>query len=244
MRILLTILAVLTLAPMIASAEENKRVYRWVDEDGVVHFGDSVPAEYADIERQVVNEHGVTVEVLRGKMTAEEIAEEQRLQKLAERIEREIGAGTYRVYVDSAPVLEKPLAQKAGLGWIGKHTNLIAREAGSWFFLGEIYTDLDLPVDEPQADHCGTCTRCIDICPTRAIIGPYKLDARRCVSYLTIELRGSMPRERRADVDDWVLGCDICQEVCPWNRKVEPDAGAEFRAGGGQHDAQPGQLCL
>jgi epoxyqueuosine reductase len=150
-----------------------------------------------------------------------------RLQKLADRITREIGDFGYRAFVDSAPVLEKALARDAGLGWIGKHTCLINRRAGSWFFLGELYTDLPLPTDTPETDHCGTCVRCIEVCPTRAIVGPQQLDARRCISYLTIELRGSIPVELRPLIGNRIYGCDDCQLVCPWNkfasRSVEPD---------------------
>lgn len=142
----------------------------------------------------------------------------KRLQQLAERIGREVGPHGHRVFTDSAPVLEKALAERAGLGWIGKHTNLVNRHAGSFFFLGEIYTSLPLPVDEPVRDHCGSCAACIDICPTRAIVAPYRLDARRCVSYLTIELRGPIPEEFRAALGNRVYGCDDCQLVCPWNR--------------------------
>ncbi len=141
-----------------------------------------------------------------------------RLHALAERIEDEVGGFGYRVFVDSAPVLEKALAEKAGLGWIGKHTNLINRRAGSWFFLGEIYTDLPLPVDVPAKESCGSCTACLQICPTQAIIAPYRLDARRCISYLTIELRGSIPVEFRTAIGNRVYGCDDCQLICPWNR--------------------------
>ncbi len=142
----------------------------------------------------------------------------QRLQRLAERITEAVGTHTYRVFTDSAPVLEKPLAEQAGLGWIGKHTNLLDRSAGSWFFLGEIYTDLPLPVDEPLPAHCGRCTACIDVCPTRAITAPYRLDARRCISYLTIEHRGAIPLELRPLLGNRIYGCDDCQLVCPWNR--------------------------
>ena len=142
----------------------------------------------------------------------------RRLQRLSERIRREVGEFGYRVFVDSAPVLEKPLARDAGLGWIGKHTNLLSRDAGSWFFLGEIYTDLPLPVDEPVTDHCGTCRACIDVCPTGAITAPYELDARRCISYLTIELRDSIPEEFRAAIGNRIYGCDDCQLFCPWNK--------------------------
>lgn len=142
----------------------------------------------------------------------------QRLQKLANQIAVTIQPFGYRVFVDSAPVLEKPLAEKAGLGWIGKHTNLIHPRAGSWFFLGEIYTDLALPIDTPMQDHCGRCHACLDCCPTRAIIAPYQLDARRCISYLTIEHRGSIPIELRSLLGNRIYGCDDCQRVCPWNR--------------------------
>jgi epoxyqueuosine reductase len=143
----------------------------------------------------------------------------QRLQRLADRIEEDVGPFGYRAFVDSAPVLEKALANHAGLGWIGKHTNLINRRAGSWFFLGELYTDLPLPIDAPeQADHCGTCRACIDVCPTGAIVAPYELDARKCISYLTIELRGPIPEELRPLIGNRIYGCDDCQLVCPWNR--------------------------
>ncbi len=142
----------------------------------------------------------------------------KRLQGLALRISELTGGFGYRVFVDSAPVLEKPLAQKAGLGWIGKHTNVINKQAGSWFFLGEIYTDLPLPADPPAEDHCGSCSACIDICPTRAIVAPYQLDARLCISYLTIEHRGSIPTSLRPLLGNRIYGCDDCQLVCPWNR--------------------------
>ena len=143
----------------------------------------------------------------------------QRLQKLATKMSEAIGDFGYRVFVDSAPVMEKPIAEKAGLGWMGKHTNLIHRDAGSWFFLGEIYTDLPLPVNEGVSEnHCGTCQACIEVCPTRAIIGPYELDARRCISYLTIEHRGSFAEELRIKMGNRIYGCDDCQLVCPWNK--------------------------
>lgn len=141
-----------------------------------------------------------------------------RLQKLADLIRDEIGEFGHRVFVDSAPVLEKALAEKAGLGWIGKHSNLINRKAGSWFFLGEIYTDLPLPVDQPATEHCGACRACLDICPTQAIVAPYQVDARRCISYLTIELHGSIPEELRPLIGNRIYGCDDCQLICPWNR--------------------------
>ena len=150
-----------------------------------------------------------------------------RLQKLADLIAARIGPFGYRAFTDSAPVLEKALARNAGLGWIGKHTNLLSRDAGSWFFLGELYTDLPLPLDARASAHCGTCTRCIEICPTQAIVAPHELDARRCISYLTIELRGSIPEELRPLIGNRIYGCDDCQLVCPWNKFArvsdEPD---------------------
>ena len=140
------------------------------------------------------------------------------LQKLADRIAERIGPFGHRVFVDSGPVLEKALARNAGLGWIGKHTNLIARDAGSWFFLGELYTDLPLPADAPASGHCGTCSACMPACPTGAIVAPWKLDARRCISYLTIELDGAIPVELRPLLGNRIYGCDDCQLVCPWNK--------------------------
>lgn len=141
-----------------------------------------------------------------------------RLQKLAEQVQAEIGPFGHRAFVDSAPVLERALARNAGLGWIGKHTCLIDRHGGSWFFLGELYVDLPLPVDTPASAHCGTCTRCIDICPTRAIVAPHRLDARRCIAYLTIEHDGPIPEDMRAPIGNRIFGCDDCQLVCPWNK--------------------------
>ena len=159
-----------------------------------------------------------------------------RMQALAERIGREVGAFRHRVFIDSAPVMEVELARKAGLGWRGKHTLLLNREAGSYFFLGEIYTDLPLPVDGPQEEHCGTCRKCIDVCPTRAIIGPYQLDARRCISYLTIEHKGPIPEELRPLIGNRVYGCDDCQMICPWNRFASPSAEPDFAVRNGLDD--------
>jgi epoxyqueuosine reductase len=152
-----------------------------------------------------------------------------RLAQLADRIAKAAGTAGYRAFTDSAPVLEKALARDAGLGWIGKHTNLLDRHDGSWFFLGEIYTDLPLPVDAPVSAHCGTCTACIDVCPTQAIVAPYELDARRCISYLTIELDGSIPEKFRAAMGNRIYGCDDCQLVCPWNRYAKVTAEPDFR---------------
>jgi epoxyqueuosine reductase len=153
-----------------------------------------------------------------------------RLQKLAERIAAEIGPFGHRVFVDSAPVLERALARNAGLGWIGKHTCLIDRDGGSWFFLGEIYVDIALPTDPPATAHCGTCTRCIDVCPTRAIVAPHRLDARRCISYLTIEHEGPIDPELRPLMGNRIFGCDDCQLVCPWNKFANRTDEPDFRA--------------
>lgn len=151
------------------------------------------------------------------------------LQQLAEDLSARIGPFGFRVCVDSAPVLEKALARNAGLGWIGKHTNLISRDAGSYFFLGEILTDLPLPVDEPASAHCGTCSACIPACPTQAIVAPYKLDARRCISYLTIENKGAIPVELRPALGNRIYGCDDCQLVCPWNKFARAAAHPDFK---------------
>lgn len=152
----------------------------------------------------------------------------KRLSRLAGKIQEIVGPFGHRVFVDSAPVLEKPIAEKAGLGWIGKHTNLINRHAGSWFFLGELYTDLPLPVDDAATGHCGSCRACIDVCPTKAIVAPYELDARRCISYLTIELKESIPVEFRKAIGNRIYGCDDCQLFCPWNKFAEPTAEGDF----------------
>ena len=156
-----------------------------------------------------------------------------RLQKLCDRMRAEAGAFGYRVFADSAPVMEVELAAGAGIGWRGKHTLLLSRDAGSWFFLGEIYCDLPLPVDGPAGEHCGRCTKCIEICPTQAIRAPYRLDARRCISYLTIEHKGAIPQELRAPIGNRVYGCDDCQLVCPWNSFAKPSAEEDFGARNG-----------
>jgi epoxyqueuosine reductase len=163
--------------------------------------------------------------VLRGK-----------LQRLAERMTAAVGSFRYRVFTDSAPVLEVALAAKAGLGWRGKHTLLLTRHAGSFFFLGEIYTDLPLPVGAPAREHCGSCHACLDACPTGAIVAPYELDARRCISYLTIELKGSIPEALRPLIGNRVYGCDDCQLVCPWNRYAQPSTEPDFAVRNGLDD--------
>ena len=169
--------------------------------------------------------------VLRGK-----------LQKLADHIQSEIGEFSYRVFTDSAPVLEVALARKAGLGWRGKHTLLLNRDAGSFFFLGEIYTNLPLPVDSDTSEHCGTCTQCIDICPTKAIVAPYQLDARRCISYLTIEHKGAIPIEFREAMGNRIYGCDDCQLVCPWNKYAQLAAEPDFQIRHQLDDVTLGEL--
>lgn len=154
----------------------------------------------------------------------------KRLQQLAEKITAAIGPFGYRAFVDSAPVMEKPLARKAGLGWMGKNTLILNRKAGSWFFLGELFVDLPLPVDAPQdRDHCGKCSACLDVCPTQAFVGERVLDARRCISYLTIELKGAIPVELRSLMGNRVFGCDDCQLVCPWNRFAKPTQEDDFK---------------
>lgn len=164
-----------------------------------------------------------------------------KLQKLCEKIEAELihyqtGDFEYRVFTDSAPVLEVALAEKAGLGWRGKHTLLINKDRGSWFFLGEIYTNLPLAIDTPASNHCGTCTSCISVCPTQAIVAPYEVDARRCISYLTIELKGSIPVELRPLIGNRVYGCDDCQLFCPWNKFAEITKQPDFAVRNGLDD--------
>ena len=165
-----------------------------------------------------------------------------RLAKLTDRIREEIAEFDGRVFTDSAPVMEVALAQKSGLGWRGKHTLLLSREHGSWFFLGEIYLNLPLPVDAPQQDHCGTCSKCIEICPTKAIIAPYRLDARRCIAYLTIELKGTIPIELRPLIGNRIYGCDDCQLMCPWNSFAQTTVEPDFAARHGLDDISLAEL--
>jgi epoxyqueuosine reductase len=160
-----------------------------------------------------------------------------KLQALADRMTSELGPLHYRVFTDSAPVMEVSLAAKSGLGWRGKHTLLLSRDAGSMFFLGELFVSLPLAHDEPTSAHCGTCERCIEICPTRAIVGPYQLDARRCVSYLTIEHKGAIPEELRPLMGNRIYGCDDCQVVCPWNKYAQPSNDPDFAVRNGLDDA-------
>lgn len=153
----------------------------------------------------------------------------KKLTQLGKEITSLIGEFGYRPFVDSAPVLERPLARNSGLGWQGKHTLILNREAGSWFLLGELFVDLPLPIDPPYIEeHCGQCQACIDICPTQAIVAPYQLDARRCISYLTIELKGSIPEEFRPLIGNRIFGCDDCQLICPWNRFAQASDEKDF----------------
>ncbi|WP_443190624.1 tRNA epoxyqueuosine(34) reductase QueG [Pseudomonas indica] len=169
----------------------------------------------------------------------------KRLQQLAEHIQAAIGPLGYRAFVDSAPVLEKAIAEQAGLGWIGKNTLVLNRKAGSYFFLGELFVDVPLPVDAPHgSEHCGRCSACLDICPTAAFVGPYVLDARRCISYLTIELKGSIPEALRPLIGNRVFGCDDCQIVCPWNRFARPSAQGDFQPRHGLDNVELAALFL
>ncbi|MEK8088599.1 tRNA epoxyqueuosine(34) reductase QueG [Thermithiobacillus plumbiphilus] len=168
----------------------------------------------------------------------------KRLQQLANRIQIAVGPFSYRAFTDSAPVMEVELAQKAGLGWRGKHTLLLNRESGSWFFLGELFTDLPLPIDPPGGSYCGSCQRCIDICPTQAIVAPYELDARRCISYLTIEHKGSIPEALRPLIGNRIYGCDDCQLVCPWNKFAQDSAEMDFAVRHGLDKASLRELFL
>jgi len=152
----------------------------------------------------------------------------EKLKKLMEYIHRDIGEVAGRVFVDSAPVMDKAWAAKSGLGWIGKNTNLISKKVGSFFFIAELILDLELVYDTPTTDHCGSCTACIDACPTEALIQPYQIDGSKCISYLTIELKEAMPEDFKGKMDNWAFGCDVCQTVCPWNRFATPHKEPQF----------------
>ena len=185
--------------------------------------------------RPPADDHAVTEDPQRGFVARYALGRDYhklmrgRLQRLADRISARIGEFGYRAFVDSAPVLEKALARDAGLGWIGKNTLLLNRRAGSYFLLGELFTDLELPEQGPGEEHCGSCRACLDVCPTGALVGPYQLDARRCISYLTIEHHGPIPEALRPQLGNRVFGCDDCQLVCPWNRYARISDEADFR---------------
>jgi epoxyqueuosine reductase len=178
------------------------------------------------LEQDLIPEKALIARYARGRDYHKVLRD--RLQKLCDRITAQAGPFGYRAFTDSAPVMEVELARQAGLGWRGKHTLLLSRDAGSWFFLGEILCDLPLPADHEEKDHCGTCQRCIDVCPTQAIVGPYQLDARRCISYLTIEHKSAIPEELRPLIGNRVYGCDDCQVVCPWNGFAQPTREKDF----------------
>jgi epoxyqueuosine reductase len=198
--------------------------------------------------RQARDAHAVLADAQRGYVSRYALGRDYhkvlraRLQKLCERLVEAVGPFGYRVFTDSAPVLEKALARNAGLGWIGKHTNLIDKDSGSYFFLGEVYVDLPLPASAPGSAHCGSCSACLPACPTGAIVAPYRLDARRCISYLTIELKGSIPMEFRRAIGNRIYGCDDCQLVCPWNKFARPSGEADFAVRHGLDEAQLTQL--
>ena len=166
----------------------------------------------------------------------------QRLKQLVLKIQEQLGEFEYRVFTDSAPVMEKPLAEKAGLGWVGKHSNILNREAGSWFFLGEIYLNFALPESPSRENHCGECVSCIQVCPTQAIVAPYVVDARKCISYLTIENDGEIPLELRPLMGNRIYGCDDCQLFCPWNRFAKPNSQTDFKSRNQLDNASLSQL--
>jgi epoxyqueuosine reductase len=237
----------------VAIQEDEERLMRWLDQGrhGAMHYMarhgrrrarpqelvpgtlrvisariDYLPSESRDAEEVLADpELGYVSRYALGRDYHKVLR--RRLARLAEKIRSHSTSVAYRAFVDSGPILEKAFARDAGLGWIGKHTNLINRTAGSWFFLGEILTDLPLPADEAATNHCGTCRACIDVCPTGAIVAPYELDATRCISYLTIELREAIPESLRKAIGNRIYGCDDCQLVCPWNKfariSAEPD---------------------
>lgn len=239
----------------LALDDDHAHLRRWLEEG--LHGGMGWMAEHAALRADPAQLHPGTITVISVRLDYRPSAEDaeavladpeaayisryalgrdyhklmrKRLKALAEQLTQAIAPHGYRVFADSAPVLEKALARNAGLGWIGKHTLVLNREAGSWFFLGEIYTNL--PIDAvpagPVTPRCGSCTACIEICPTQAIIGPYRLDARRCISYLTIEHHGDIPEELRPAIGNRIFGCDDCQLACPWNRYAKLDATPDF----------------
>ena len=191
---------------------------------------DQADAQWLQQETQALAEPGHAVVSIYARGRDYHKVLRQRLQSLAERLAAEVGPLGHRVFTDSAPVMEAELAQRAGLGWRGKHTLILHREAGSMFFLGEIYIDLALPLSEPTSAHCGSCTACMEVCPTQAIVAPYRLDARRCISYLTIEHEGAIAPELRPLMGNRIYGCDDCQLVCPWNKYAQRSTLPDFDA--------------
>jgi epoxyqueuosine reductase len=204
------------------------------------YLPESDDADWRTKERQHAADTAVISVYARGRDYHKVIR--NRLQQLAERIQERIGEFGYRVFTDSAPVMEVALAEKSGMGWRGKHTLLLNRDAGSMFFLGEILVDIPLPVDQAISNHCGQCRSCIDVCPTQAILAPYQLDARRCISYLTIELHGSIPVELRPLIGNRVYGCDDCQLYCPWNKFAQRASVNDFEVRNGLDGASMSSL--
>ncbi|QJQ05664.1 tRNA epoxyqueuosine(34) reductase QueG [Undibacterium piscinae] len=204
------------------------------------YLPESDDADWRTKERQHAADTAVISVYARGRDYHKVIR--NRLQQLAERIQERIGEFGYRVFTDSAPVMEVALAEKSGMGWRGKHTLLLNRDAGSMFFLGEILVDIPLPVDQAISNHCGQCRSCIDVCPTQAILAPYQLDARRCISYLTIELHGSIPVELRPLIGNRVYGCDDCQLYCPWNKFAQRASVNDFEVRNGLDSASMSSL--
>ena len=188
----------------------------WPEARSVIALGLSYAPETDPLESQAWQDRA-TISVYARNRDYHDVVK-KRLKALARWMVAHFADAGVKVFVDTAPVMEKPLAQQAGLGWQGKHTNLVSRTHGSWLFLGEIYTTLDLSPDAPEVDHCGTCSRCLDVCPTKAFAAPYQLDARRCISYLTIEHHGPIPEEFRKPMGNRIYGCDDCLAVCPWNK--------------------------
>jgi epoxyqueuosine reductase len=199
----------------------------WSEVRSVIMLGVNYGPDHAPLDILAQRERGAISVYAQGEDYHEII--KPRLKALARWLIANAG-GDVKVFVDTAAVMEKPLAERAGLGWQGKHTNLVSREFGSWLFLGAIFTTLDLPADEAHANHCGQCSACLDICPTRAFTGPYSLDARRCISYLTIEHKGPIPRELREGMGNRIYGCDDCLAVCPWNKFARQSAEAKLAA--------------
>jgi epoxyqueuosine reductase len=199
----------------------------WPEVRSVVMLGMNYGPE-GDPLRSLADRHAATISVYARNRDYHDLIKGA-LKRIASQFAARAGADV-KVFVDTAPVMEKPLAEAAGIGWQGKHTNLVSREFGSWLFLGAIFTDAELPLDTPEADNCGTCRACLDACPTNAFPAPYRLDARRCISYLTIEHKGPIPREFRAAIANRIYGCDDCLAVCPWNKFAKAGRQAKLRA--------------
>jgi len=211
----------------------------WPDAKSVIVLGTNYGSDGDALENLAHPERGNISVYARGDDYHDVL--KAKLKRLAQFVTQESGADV-KVFIDTAPVMEKPLAQAAGMGWQGKHTNLVSRDFGSWLFIGSIFTTLELPPDEPQADLCGQCTRCLEACPTNAFTAPYRIDARRCISYLTIEHKGPIPREFREAMGNRIYGCDDCLAVCPWNKFAQTSREARFHARDNIADARLADL--